>query len=118
MEDLKKNDIKNESAIVKNRKQKSVFEKIPPAYRTFHQHVKRAHLQSLIFNQADNAITEIKNPEHFGWKFDGTRYVAIVTDNPVAPDTVIIFASCNCKSNAFFLCSWGGYMITWMIIVK
>ena len=112
MEDLRKNGIKNESEIMKNRKQKPVFEKISPAYRTFHQHVKRAHLQSLIFNHADNAITEIKNPEHFGRKFDGTRYVAS------APDTVIIFASCNRKSNVFSLCSWGGYMITLMIIVK
>ena len=46
--------------------------------------VKRPDLQSLIFNQVDNAIIEMKNPEHFGWKFDGTRYIAIVTDNPVA----------------------------------
>ena len=37
-----------------------------------------------IFNQADNAIIEMKNPEHFGWKFDGTHYIAIVRDNPVA----------------------------------
>ena len=37
-----------------------------------------AHLQSLILNQADNAVIEMKYPEHFGWKFDETRYIAIV----------------------------------------
>ena len=35
----------------------------------------------------------MKNSEHFGWKFDGTRHMVIVTDNPVAPGTVISFAS-------------------------
>ena len=41
--------------------------------------------------------------------------MAIVTNNPVAPDTVISFAWCNCKGNFFSLCSLGGYTITWMI---
>ena len=27
--------------------------------------VKRAHLQSLIYNEADNSVIEMKNPEHF-----------------------------------------------------
>ena len=76
---------------------------MPPTYGTFHLHVKRAHLQSLIFNQADNATIEIITLEHFEWKFDGTRYIAIVTDNPVVPDTVISNASCNCKGNVFLL---------------
>ena len=80
---------------------------MPLTYGAFCQYVKRPDLQSLIFNQVDNAIIEMKNPEHFGWKFDGTRYIAIVTDNPVAQDTVISFALCNCKDNIFFLCLWG-----------
>ena len=53
----------------------------------------------------------MKNPEHFGWKFDGTRYIVIVTANPVALDTIISFALCNCQDNIFYLCLWGGYMI-------
>ena len=48
-----------------------------------------------IFNQADNAIIEMKNPKHFGWMFNGTRYRAIVRDNPVAQGTLISFALCN-----------------------
>ena len=35
--------------------------------------------------------------------FDVTHYIAIVTDNPIAPGTVISFASCNCKGNIFLL---------------
>ena len=50
---LKKKDIENENTNVKNRKQKSIFEKIPPTYGVYHQHFKYAHLQSLIFNQTD-----------------------------------------------------------------
>ena len=115
MEDLKKKDIKTESANVKSRKQKSVFEKIPPTYGAIQQHVKQAHLQSQIFNQANNAIIEMKNSKHFGCKFDGTRFIAIVTDNHVVADTVISFALCNCKDH-FFLRLWSGYMITWIII--
>ena len=48
----------------------------------------------------------MKNPEHFGWKFDGTRYIAIVTDNRLALDIVISFASCRCKG-FFFACVCG-----------
>ena len=62
----------------------------------------------LYFNQADKAVIEMKNPEHFGWKFDGTRYIAIVTDNRLALDIVISFASCRCKGFFFCLCLWGG----------
>ena len=46
---------------------------MPLTYEAFHHHAKRAHLQSLVFNQEDNVVTEIKNPKHFGWKFNGTR---------------------------------------------
>ena len=98
---MKKKDIKNESVNVKNRKQ--TFEKMPPTYGAFYQHVKRAHLQSLIFYKAEKAVIEMKHPEHFGWKSDGTCYIAIVTDNLMAPDTVISFVSCNFKGNIFLL---------------
>ena len=76
---------------------------MPAKYGVFHQHVKCAHLQSLVFNEADNSVIEMRNSEHFRWMFDVTRYIAIVTDNPIAPGTVISFASCNCKGNIFLL---------------
>ena len=65
LKDLKEKGIKNESANVKNRTQKSVFEKLPPTYEAFHQHVNRAHLQSLIFNKADKAVIEMKKSRTF-----------------------------------------------------
>ena len=46
---------------------------MPPTYGAFHQHVKRAHLQSLIFDQTDKAVIEMKHLEHFGSKFNRTR---------------------------------------------
>ena len=101
LKDLKKQDTKNESANVKNRKEKSVFEKMPLTYRAFDQNVKCAHLQSLIFHEADKTVIEIRNPEYFGWKFDGNYYVAIATDNFIVPDTGISFASCN-----YNMCGW------------
>ena len=55
------------------------------------------------FNEADNSVIEMRNSEHFRWMFDVTRYIAIVTDNPIAQGTVISFASCNCKGNIFLL---------------
>ena len=58
---------------------------------------------SLIFNEADKAVIEMKNTGYFGWKFDGAHYIAIGTDKSVAPDNVISFASCNCKGNIFLL---------------
>ena len=100
------------------RKQKKSSEKMPATYGAFHQHIKRAHLQSLIFNQADKAVIEMKNLEHFGWKFHRTYYIAIATDNPIAPDTVISFASCKCKGNVFLLAVWlwGSYLTAQIII--
>ena len=90
---------------MKNRKQKkSLFEKMSPTYGAFQQHVKRAHLLTLIFNKENRA----ENPEHFRGKFYGTHYMTIVTDNRIAPDTVTSFASCNCKGNIFYLCLWCG----------
>ena len=79
---MKKKDIKNESANVKNRKHKSLFEKTYPTFEAF-------HLQSIIFDEADKAGNDMKNLEHFEWKFNGTHYDAIATDNP---ETVINFA--------------------------
>ena len=52
----------------------------------------------------------MKKPKHFGWKFDGTQYVATITDNPIAPNTMISYASCNCEGNIFHLHLWGGYL--------
>ena len=61
--------------------------------------------------RSNNTITEMKkNHEHFEWKFDGTRYIPIVRENPVAY-CKHYFASSN-----FFLCLWGGCMITSIII--
>ena len=51
----------------------------------------------------------MKNPEHFGWKFDGTYYIATITYNPIAPVT-INFASCNFKGNIFYWYLLGGYL--------
>ena len=48
----------------------------------------------------------MKNPEHFGWKFNGTRHIAIVIDNPVAQDTVISFALCNCTTIFLVFVGW------------
>ena len=86
---------------MKNRKQKSVFDKMPPIYGALHQNVKRANLQSLMFNEADKAVIEMKNRKYFGWKFHGTHYIATVSDNSIAPDTVISLTLCSCKSNTF-----------------
>ena len=94
LQDLTKKDIKNESANVKNRKQKSVFEKMSPTCGAFHQNIKSAYLQSLIFHEADKAVIEMKNTGYFGWKFDGTHYIAIVTDNSIAPESIISYQLC------------------------
>ena len=53
--------------------------------------LSNVHIDShFTFNEADNAIIEMKNSEYFGWKFDENRHIAIVTDNPVTPDTVTL----------------------------
>ena len=81
-------------------------------YGSFRQCIKRGHLQLLIFNQTDYTITETENSEDFQCKFDRTRNITIFTHNPTVPDTLINFASRNCKDDFFlYLCLWGNYSI-------
>lgn len=79
---------------MKNRKQKSVYEKMLLTYTAFHQHVKRENLQS---------IKLMENPEHFGQKFD----------NPIDVGIVISFALCNLKIN-FSLLVFVGQLFDYM----
>ena len=44
----------------------------------------------------------MKNPDHFRRKLDGPRYIAVVTENPVVPNTLINFALV-----IFFACASG-----------
>ena len=60
------------------------------------------HICSHMFKQADNAIIEMKDPDHFRRKLDGPRYIAIVTENLVVPNTLINFALV-----IFFACGFG-----------
>lgn len=46
-------------------KLENINQYLKKCYVAFHQHVKHVHLQSLIFNQADNAIIEMGNSEDF-----------------------------------------------------
>ena len=54
LKDFKKKDLENESANVKNRKQKkSDLDKMSLSYGAFQEKVNCVHLQSLTFNEAD-----------------------------------------------------------------
>ena len=63
----------------------------------------------MIYNVAEKK--KLKNPERFWWRFDGTHYVAIVRDNPVAPDTVISVTSVTVKLIFF---SFASAMVIWL----
>ena len=87
---------------------------MPLTYAVFHQHVK--HLRSLMFNQTANAIIEREDLEDFQCKFDGNRYIAVVANNPLAPDIVIKFPLCNRKHDFFLLFTRVTIWIIWTII--
>ena len=90
---------------------------MPPTYTGFHQYIKRVHLKSLIFSEADSYIIEMENAVEFGWKCNGTQYISIVTGNPIAPGTVTNFALCNCKGKFFSLFFFVERLFYYIIII-
>ena len=55
---------------------KTIFEILPPTEESFMQHLRRSHVQTKIFAEADKANIEKIDPAQYGWK---------MLDNHAAP---------------------------------
>lgn len=70
---------------------------LPPTENAAKYHILRVRLQVSQWMQL-NESTEL-DPEDWGWKLDGGRYVPLATDLAAAPDDVLKAVRCGCKSS-------------------
>ena len=78
-------------------------EKLPPTQRAAYFHSLRVHLQVnkwlLLEEEAE------LNSEEWGWRLSENGYDPIVTDNIVAPESLLKFIRCKCKITNKEMCA-------------
>ena len=82
-----------------------VFEpqKLPPTDRAAYFHNLRSHLQIITWVTLNHKYLD---PTNWGWKLNETKpeYIPILTDFPVAPEILLNFVRCKCKSSSKNTC--------------
>ena len=82
-----------------------VFEpqKLPPTDRAAYFHNLRSHLQIITWVTLNHNYLD---PTNWGWKLNETKpgYIPILTDFPVAPEILLNFVRCKCKSSSKNTC--------------
>jgi len=75
-------------------------EKLPPTTDAFQEHLKRANYQTFILAHATQQYLKLPSPETSGWMKDGQQQlVPRRMSQPAAPDAVLVFVKCGCKSD-------------------
>ncbi|KAK6175983.1 hypothetical protein SNE40_014355 [Patella caerulea] len=69
--------------------------RIPPTVRAAYYHALRVHLQVVVWLQLNESEL---NASEWGWKKTPEGYEPIMTDLPAAPESVLNFVRCKCKS--------------------
>ena len=95
---------------------------LPPTNESFQPNVLRAHLQCCIWKHADEAnLPDIYLTRH-GWKRDSINKTLQPTlfqaNAPVAPDSILQFVECGCKSCKSVRCSCSRGMLPCSILCE
>ena len=69
-------------------------EKLPPTNRAAHFHAIRVHLLITTWSHLEEDL----DPLEFGWQKGSSGLQSVMTDLPPAPDEVLKFVRCKCKS--------------------
>ena len=72
---------------------------LPPTSDCLRQHVKRSAYQAAIWKCALKAKPEIPSPDGHGWKVSPTNLEIVWSTIPPAPQAILDFMKCTCKSN-------------------
>lgn len=70
-------------------------QKLPPTERAAYYHALRVHLQLSIWSNLSNDILDAKQ---WGWELSGNQFKPILTDLDAAPEYLLKFVRCKCKS--------------------
>lgn len=82
------------------RRKQAESHKLPPTRAAFHESLKRAQYQCIIWKAASEPNPDIPVPENYGWKRDGDKYIPVMTTLPPAPDTLLQLVKCGCSKTA------------------
>ena len=88
--------------IYRKRKKTPTLKSLPPTDINLNLHVRRAHLQMLLWKAADkcdppDATRDITN---FGWQIEGgLQVMPCISKEPVAPPKLLDVISCSCQSS-------------------
>ena len=93
---MKVNDSRKQLFTMRSR----ALESIPPTQEALRQHVKRARLQSVCWNQALELNPRFPDPSHWGWKKNGTEWQPLWTILPEASQSCYELNYCGHKRGA------------------
>ena len=74
-------------------------QRLPPTRGALHEAIARAHLQSMVWYQADIPHPQLPPATEYGWNEEGYRLVPVPTRDPPAPATITHLIKCGCKKN-------------------
>ena len=69
-------------------------QKLPPTERAAYFHSLRVHLQVILWKRLTNTDLD---PEKWGWKLYDSALTPVMTDQEVAPESLLKFIRCKCK---------------------
>ena len=76
-------------------------DKLPPTPGAWKEHIRRAHVQASIWSQDLVLNPECPNPLQLGWCQQGDRLMPVMSEDPLAPDSVLQLIKCNCGATNF-----------------
>ena len=80
-----------------------IQELLPPTSDAVRFHIKRAHLQSLIWQKAIDSKPEIPEATGNGWKMVNDKLVPDLTSLSPVPDACVNLIRCSCKGTCITL---------------
>ena len=72
---------------------------LPPTNEAAAHHIKRAHLQTLLWAAAEQQSPPKVDSTKFGWKKSGNTLIPVPGANAVAPPELLKVVACSCKSD-------------------
>ena len=72
---------------------------LPPSQGCLQKHILRSNYQSFVWRNSLKDMNDLPSPVGYGWKLKKGDLVIDWTDGKAAPDTVLEFLSCSCKTS-------------------
>ena len=69
---------------------------LPPTSDAAHLHIKRAHLQALVWRQSTIQNQVLPSPKAYGWEILDDDLVPTFTINPKLPEKALAIVKCGC----------------------